>query len=48
MGIATKKIYHLTGLSTDTKQIPEDISTGSTFLETDTGKTFVYNKSMNA
>lgn len=48
MGIATKKIYHLTGLSTDTKQIPEDISTGSTFLETDTGKTYVYNKSMNA
>lgn len=48
MSIATKKIYHLTGLSTDTKQIPADISTGSTFLETDTGITYVYNKTMNA
>ncbi len=40
---AAKRIYHFTGLSTDTKLIPDDICTGSTFLETDTGITYVYN-----
>lgn len=47
MSINTKKIYHLSGLSTDTKPIPDDIATGSTFLETDTGITFVYNRGTN-
>lgn len=47
MSINTKKIYHLSGLSTDTKPIPDDIATGSTFLETDTGITFVYNRGIN-
>lgn len=46
MSIATaKRIYHLSGLSTETKLIPNDISTGSTYIETDTGATFVYNTS---
>lgn len=47
MSITTRKIYHLSGLSTDTKPIPADIATGSTFLETDSGITFVYNKGIN-
>ncbi len=47
MSINTKKIYHLSGLSTDTKPIPDDIATGSTFLETDSGITFVYNRGTN-
>jgi len=47
MSINTKKIYHLSGLSTDTKPIPGDIATGSTFLETDSGITFVYNRGTN-
>jgi len=47
MSIVTRKLYHLSGLSTDTKPIPEDIATGSTFYETDTGVNFVFNKSTN-
>ena len=47
MSINTKKIYHLSGLSTDTKPIPDDIATGSTFLETDSGITFVFNRGTN-
>lgn len=47
MSINTKKIYHLSGLSTDTKPIPDDIATGSTFLETDSWITFVYNRGTN-
>ena len=47
MSIVTRKMYHLSGLSTDTKPIPADIATGSTFYETDSGLTFVYNKSLN-
>ena len=39
-----KRLYHLNGLSTDTKPIPSDISTGSTFLETDTGTTYVFSR----
>jgi len=46
-GINTKKIYHLTGLSTDTKPVPVDIATGSTYIENDTGTVFVYNRSIN-
>lgn len=49
MSIATtRRIYHLTGLSTDTKPIPDDISTGSTFIETDTGATFVFNRTTSS
>ena len=43
MSINAKKIYRLTGLSTDVKPIFDDIATGSTFEETDTGVVFVYN-----
>ena len=46
MSINAKKIYRLTGLSTDVKPIFDDIATGSTFEETDTGVVFVYNTNL--
>ena len=42
--MATLHLYHLSGLSTDTKPILEDALTGSTFEELDTQILFVYSR----
>lgn len=39
-----KKYYELAGLSTDTKPTWEDISTGSLFMEVDTGDVYSYDE----
>lgn len=43
-----KQIYHLQGLSTDTKPVTIDIATGSTYEELDTGLVFIFNAMQNA
>ena len=37
--------YHLRGLSTDTKPILKNLSNGSSFLEIDTGKFYIFDGS---
>ena len=37
--------YHLRGLSTDTKPIHEKLRNGSSFLEIDTGKFYIFDGS---
>ncbi len=43
MSVIVRRLVNLKGLSTDTKPTSDDISTGSTFTEIDTGLVFVYN-----
>lgn len=43
-----KQIYHLQGLSTDTKPVTADMATGSTYEELDTGLVFIFNAMQNA
>lgn len=43
-----KQIYHLHGLSTDTKPVMADMATGSTYEELDTGIVFIFNAIQNA
>lgn len=44
----TKQVYHLRGLSTDTKPVLADMATGSTYEELDTGLVFIFNAVQNA
>lgn len=44
---STLKVYNFIGLSTDTKPKPENIATGSTFKETDTGAEFIFDRKTN-
>ena len=42
--IGKKKYYEFAGLKNDTKPTTDDISTGSTFLEVDTGDVYAYDE----
>ena len=42
--IGQKKYYEFAGLALDTKPTTDDISTGSTFLEVDTGDVYAYDE----
>jgi len=42
--IGQKKYYEFAGLSSDTKPTTNDISTGSTFLEVNTGDVYAYDE----
>ena len=44
---STLKVYNFIGLSTNTKPKPENIATGSTFKETDTGAEFIFDRKTN-
>lgn len=39
-----EKCYEFAGLSTDEKPVREDICTGSTFIEVDTGSVYFFNE----
>ena len=39
-----EKCFEYAGLSTDVKPVSEDICTGSTFLEVDTGDVYFFNE----
>lgn len=43
-----EKCYEFAGLSTDEKPVREDICTGSTFLEVDTGDVYFFDEESNS
>ena len=43
--LVNEHTYHFRGLSTDTKPILKNLSNGSSFLEIDTGKFYIFDGS---